>query len=102
MLEENLDGVDAEGMISCFSREGEHFLRSLVGNFSLALFDSNADVLYLIRGVGGTPIYFSGDIRLVFATSEEALATFPERLFGITCLRENSILKYDIQGVRFI
>ena len=102
MLEGTPDNIDEEEIIRHFSNEGESLLTSLCGDFALALFDSSKDTLYLLRGCGGTHVYFSGDIRLVFATSEEALAAFPEKLYGISRLRENSILKYDLQGVRLI
>ena len=94
--------TSADDIILHFSKEGEAFLRRLCGSFSLALFDLSTDTLYLMRKKDGAPVYFSGDIRLIFATSEEALSAFPERLFGISRLRENSILKYNIQGVGFL
>jgi len=102
MLEGALGEYDADRLILRYARDGEAFLRSLSGSFALALFDSGAEALYLLRGSGGAPVYFSGDIRLVFSTSEDSLAAFPEKLYGISRLRENSLLKYNIQGVRFI
>ena len=101
ILEGMPEDFDADSIILRYSTDGVDFLRTLHGNFSLALFDLCAEALYLMRGIASIPIFFAGDIRFVFATSEEALAAFPERLFGISRLRENSILKYDIQGVRF-
>ncbi len=102
MLDGTPLGIDPYALILKFSRKGEAFLRTLCGKFSLALFDSSCGVLYLLRTAGSKPVFFSGDIRLVFATSEDSLAAFPERLYGISRLRENSILRYDVQGVKFV
>ena len=94
--------ADDEYIISGFHREGENFLCSLCGRYSLSFFDASEGALYIFRTSGATDVYFSGDIRLVFATSEKALSAFPEKLYGVFRLRENTLLRYDIQGVRLI
>lgn len=92
--------ADGEKIISGFHREGEAFLRELGGKYALALFDASRGALWIFRTSGATDVYFSGDIRLVFATSEEALSAFPEKLYSIFRLRENTLLCYDLQGIR--
>lgn len=102
LMTEGETNLSGEQIIFRFANEGERLFASLKGDFSLTLYDSGESVLYILRSVGGSPIYFSGDIRLVFATDEKALAAFPERLYGISRLHEGTLLRYDIQGVRLI
>jgi asparagine synthase (glutamine-hydrolysing) len=66
---------DTEVLLHLYERHGIDFVKKLNGMFSIAIYDSNIQVLYLIRDrVGVKPIYYYNDgARFVFSSEIKSI-----------------------------